>query len=142
MTDSIAELQRVADSLAELSTVPARAAAAAADSINGLLAEQFAGSHDPSGEAWAELLESTVKRKGGDTRILIRTGAAEAETRARPTAGAGIEITTKDYMSYHQTGTGHMVARKVLPEDGLPEEWEDAIDSAVEDAFQKVGRRA
>lgn len=138
MSNAIAELERVADSLAELAVVPARAAAGAADSINGLLADQFAGGHDPYGDAWADLLDSTVKRKGGDTRILIRTGEAEAETKARPTSGAGIEITTKDYMSYHQTGTEHMTARPVLPGDGLPDEWEDAINAAVEAAFQEV----
>lgn len=133
----VPQLDQLAAALEDLQHVPSRAASAASERISGLLAEQFAGGFGPEGD-WDPLLESTIRRKGGDARILIRSGEAQANTFARPAQGAGIEIQTLDYMSYHQSGTQHMAARPILPEDELPEEWLEIIDEEVEAAFGRA----
>lgn len=133
-------LDDMAAAISELSDVPSRASVGAAHRINALIGDQFASGVDPFGQPWQPLKESTVKRKGGDRRILRRTDALSLETVARPAAGAGIEIDSLDYGQFHQTGTGRMVARPILPEGELPEEWSEAIDAAVEDAFRKAAR--
>lgn len=139
MSDAIQALNRLADALAELSDVPSRASRGAAERINGLLAQEFAGSHSADGEGWAPLLESTVKRKGGDSRILIRSDETRDQTYARPLPGSGIEIVSTEAAQYHQTGTRHMVARPILPDTGeLPPEWEEAVEDAVAKAFGRV----
>lgn len=140
MSDARAQLDQLSANLAELVDVPSRVATAAAGRINELIQDEFASGQDPYGTAWEELAESTVQRKGGDDRILIRTGETQAETYARPTAGAGIEVVSTEAAGFHQTGTVHMPARPVLPgdHDGLPEEWEEAIDDETEKAFAKV----
>lgn len=141
----IAQLDALAEALDDLATVPSRAANAGAQRINALIADQFSGGHDPYGEAWADLEESTIKRKGGDARILIRSGALADQTRALPARGAGIEITTLSYGAFHQlgfrVGTAKVPARPILPYgDELPEAWERAIDEEIDRAFERVRR--
>lgn len=137
MTSGIAALNQLSETLGELATVPSRAARGAATRINSLLGDQFAGAHDPDGDPWDELLESTKRRKGGDSRILIRSGTTKEETYARPTGSAGIEIVSTAAAQFHQTGTKHMVARPILPAgDELPEAWEDVIEDEISQAFR------
>lgn len=130
------------DRLAELEGIHSRIAGEIADGITEEIRRQFDAGVDPYGDAWAALLPSTLKRKGGDARILRRTDVLSSETIARPTQGAGIEITSVDYGSYHQCGTVHMDARPILPDgDALPEAWEDVIDTAYTRAVGKAMRR-
>jgi hypothetical protein len=136
MSNAIAELDKLSETLADLATVPSRAARGAAEEINRLIGDQFATATDPYGGAWEALMDSTVRRKHGDTRILIRSGAMRDETYARPAGGAGLEVVSVPYGSYHQTGTEHMARRAVLPDEGeLPEAWEEAVERAIEKAF-------
>lgn len=127
--------------LAELEDIPSRIASEVSDGINDLIADQFAAGTDPYGAAWAPLLPSTVKRKRGDRRILRRTDTLSSETRAKPSAGAGVEIDSIDVGQFHQVGTVNMTDRKVLPDSGeLPESWQEVIETAAEKAFRKVLR--
>lgn len=124
--------------LAELEGIPSRISKEVADGIGELVAAEFAGQHDPYGKPWAPLKESTVRRKG-HSRILSDSGLLSGSTEARPSAGAGVGITSIEYGTYHQTGTKFMVARKILP-DGpdLPKAWSAVIDRAAQKAFAKV----
>jgi hypothetical protein len=132
----------LAATLAELDDVPSRISSEVADGINVLIADQFASGSDPYGAPWAPLLPQTVRRKGGDARILLRSDDLAAQTVARPTSGAGVEITSVGYGGRHQGGTKHMVARPILPDGGeLPESWQEVIDTATESAFKKALRR-
>lgn len=134
----MASLDDMALALADLSSVPSRAATGAAKRINALIGDQFDAETDPFGEPWKPLEESTVRRKGGDRRILRRTDALAGATHAKPVRPAGIEITSLDYGMFHQTGTVHMVAREILPEGELPPEWEEAIEDEIEIAFGRT----
>ncbi len=129
--------------MAELEGIPSRIAKEVAEGISALVADEFAGSHDPYGKPWKPLLPQTVRRKGGDTRILRRTDAMSSGITVKPTAGSGIAIdvgnTSTPYGEYHQSGTKHMVARKILPDgSSLPKAWEAVIEEASARAFKKV----
>src|SRR5690348_3268759 len=91
--------------LAELEDIPSRIASEVSDGINEIIADQFAAGTDPYGAPWAPLLPSTVKRKRGDRRVLRRTDTLSSETRAKPSAGAGVEIDSIDVGQFHQAGT-------------------------------------
>jgi hypothetical protein len=125
--------------LAELAKIPSRVAARVASDIDAQLKGEFDHGVNAYGNAWKPLLPQTIRRKRGDARILRRTDQLSAETGAKPAAGAGIEITSLDYGSFHQTGTSRMVARKILPDGGaLPKPWTESIQSALDDEFGKA----
>ena len=124
--------------IAELEGIPSRIAREVADGISAKLRAQFETSTDPDGRPWAPLLPQTVKRKGGDTRILRRTDAMSGATTAKPESGAGVEVISIDYAERHQTGTKHMVARPILPEGEIPASWQSIISDAADRAFKKV----
>jgi hypothetical protein len=131
----------LADRLGELAQVPSRAAAAACDGINLALEQQFADGVDPYGAAWAPLAERTLLKHGEPA--LTETGDMRDGTMAKPSRGAGIELTVPFPGAIHQTGAKRgawvMPARKILPEGGaLPDAWKEAIDEAMADAFGKA----
>lgn len=135
----MAGFRDLADRLDQLAAIPSRIASEVADTINDSLSGQFDEGVNAYGNAWKPLLPQTVKRKRGDARILRREDDLSAATRAVPTSGAGIEIVSLDYGTFHQSGTRHMVARKILPDgSSLPKPWEEAIRDASARAFGKV----
>lgn len=135
----MAGMKDLADRLAELEGIPSRIAAEVAEGISALVADEFAGSHDPYGKPWKPLLPQTVRRKGGDSRILRQTDDLSSSTVAKPASGAGVDVISIDVGKYHQTGTRNMVARKILPDgENLPKSWEAVIEGAAERAFKKV----
>lgn len=133
------KFRALSERLAELASIPSRIAPVVAEGINTELQREFAEGSDAYGRPWKPLLPSTVKRKGGDTRILMRTDALSMETRARPSRSAGVEISSLPFGQFHQGGTKFMVARKVLPDGGdLPLSWQRVIESAQAAAFAQV----
>lgn len=134
--------QALAERLSDLEGIPARITAEVADDITEEIREQFDVGADPYGRSWSPLMASTLKRKRGDGRILRRSDVLSSETVARPTSGAGVEITSVEYGQRHQLGTKHMVARPILPEgDELPESWQEIIEDATSKAVKKAMRR-
>lgn len=134
-------MRKLQERLDELSEIPSRIAAEVAEGISEELQGQFAGGYNAYGNPWEPLQPSTVKRKRGDTRILMRSDELAAETLARPTAGAGIEIASLPYGRFHQSGTVDMVARKILPDgNALPPSWQKRIQDALSDHFGRVLR--
>jgi len=136
----MAGLADLAKRLADLEGIPSRIAKEVAAGIEVLISKEFASETDPYGRAWARLLPQTVRRKGGDTRILRRTDAMASTVEVDPTSGSGVAITMSvPYASAHQTGTKHMVARKVLPDGSdLPSEWKNMIHDAATREFSKA----
>lgn len=130
---ALGQLQR---NLGKLAAVPSRASRDASERIAELIAEEFDKAENPYGQGWAPLELSTVKRKGGDDEILVRTGDLRDTVDVHPMAGAGIAIELNDSAGYHQGGTVNMVARKILPDNSMPTEWNDAISEACEAAFR------
>ncbi len=135
----MAGFKDLADRLAELEGLPSRIAKEVAQGIGVLVANQFESSIDPYGRPWKPLLKQTLKRKGGDSRILRRTDNLAGNTRVAASQGSGVDIISIDYGQVHQTGTKHMVARKILPDgSNLPKAWEAVIEEASARAFKKA----
>ncbi len=118
--------------LEELEGIPSRVSSEVAQGINALLKEEFDNGTDPYGNPWTPLLPQTIRRKGGDTRILRDTDALSSGTIAKASQGAGVEIVSIEYGQYHQA------TRQILPEGELPTAWQDVIEQATERAFKKV----
>lgn len=124
-------LQRVAQALGDLDSIPAQASAEAAREIERLIQDQFRSGTDPSGRPWKDLAS-------GGRSFLFRSGDLFGSIHVKPRPGAGVRVTVDaKYASYHQTGTKRMPARKILPEDELPESWELAIERAVENSMRR-----
>jgi hypothetical protein len=129
----------LADRLAQLTKIPSRIASEVAAGITAELRSEFESASNAYGNAWKPLLPTTVQRKRGDSRILRRTDAMSSEIEARPTSGSGVEISVAEYGQFHQAGTKHMVARKILPDgSALPKSWQEIIESAKASAFAKA----
>jgi phage gpG-like protein len=89
-----------------------------------LVALGFRAARDPYGGAWA-----SRKSGSGGRALLVRTGALRnsfhviSATKAAFVIGTGIA-----YARFHQNGTTHMVARRMLPRKGaLPGRWAAAF---------------
>lgn len=133
----MAGFRAMTDRLAQLKKVPARVAKAAAARIEELIKQEFADESNAYGNAWAPLLPQTVRRKGGDSRILKCTGALSESPSVRATSGAGIEISLASTGMFHQSGTRHMAARKILPDgSALPPSWSAAIQQAYDESMK------
>ena len=138
---SIEDMGQLADRIADLAEVPARASKAVSFEIEGFLQEEFDAGRDPYGSAWVPLAEATLA-KGRTPPPLTDTGALRDGLRVRPLRGAGIAITSDEaYAAPHQTGwsgpVGDGPARPILPAlSELPEEWTEAIDEVVAKEFR------
>jgi hypothetical protein len=135
---AILAMQSVSRSLRELSRVPARAAKAAAEELTEVVEAQEAAEVDPYDQPWKPLKQSTVDKKGGDTRILRETDRMLDSLTIAPMPGAGLSITfDPPYTAFHQIGTKDMVARQVLPRAALPTSWREAIERGTERSFDE-----
>lgn len=137
-TGDLSKLGQFARNLGKLSAVPSRIASEAAPKIDALIREEFASASDPYGHGWASLLPSTIDRKQGDDRVLLRSDAVLDTLRVVPMAGAGISVSIADYMGFHMAGTKWMTARPPLPIGTLPKTWNAAITGVANDAFRSV----
>ena len=121
--DSIVEaLDRPRDTLRDISV------ALAEESIN-LVREGFAGTHAPDGSGWAP-------RKSGAGKVLHGpTGALRTSWNRGSATATGFAVRSAvGYAAYHQSGTRHMPARKMVPDDGeLPSAWESRYDEVTEE---------
>ncbi len=134
----MASFLKLADNLGELATIPSRISKNVAARIKELIKVQFATGQDPYGQSWKELLPSTVRRKKGDSRILLRSDRLSIETFAKPSSGAGISLVSVDYGGFHQSGTKHMASRPILPaRSDLPTSWQSIIREELHNAMSK-----
>lgn len=131
-------LGQIRASLKKLLDVPSRAAPAVAVEIDNKLQDSFANECDAYGKPWAPLAASTVRRKRGNTVIMYRTGASQAQTHATAAQGAGVKITVGPKMAYHLEPSGTRPARPILPIYGLPATWRAAIKVAVDAAYARA----
>jgi hypothetical protein len=135
---AIAAMRSAAISLRALSRVPAQAAEDASRELEAVLRDQHGAEVDPYGNPWAPLKQSTIDRKGGDSRILRRSDVMLDDLQIRPSAGAGLTLTFGTaYAAFHQIGTKDMVARRLLPIAAMPARWGEAIKRALDARFQK-----
>lgn len=139
---ALAQMGKLLAIIERLSSIPARTAVLAAPGINRLIREQFRAGVDPYGRAWADLRPATIAR-GRRPPPLTDTGKLRDGTRVRPFPGrrAGLQLVVgESYGRFHQTGTSRMVARRILPQQGMPRAWRAVLLEASRRACQDVSR--
>jgi hypothetical protein len=138
----ISKMGYLADRLGDLATVPSRAAAAVSVKLGLLIAEEFDAGTDPYGTAWKPLAPATIA-KGRTAPPLTDTRSMRDSVRVFPLSSAGVGITIQNPPAApHQTGwsgkRGSGPARPILPSRSiLPEEWQEAIDEAVDKEMRR-----
>ncbi len=135
----ISRMGQLAQRVADLARVPARASARVAVALAELIEEEFASEADPYGNAWKPHAKSTVERWGPHP-ILHLSGAMHSSVNVRPMPGAGVSITIDHPAAPHQTGwsgpQGTGPARPVLPGNRMPARWREAIAAEVSATFR------
>jgi len=137
----MASFRKLMDRLADLATVPSRAAATAAPEIASLIQGQFDAGKDPYDKPWAPLKASTLKRwphRGPPP--LTDTEKMRGSVKVKPMQGAGISLTIDaPPANIHQSGSKFMAARAIFPDGSeLPIEWQGVIQDATDSAFKKA----
>jgi hypothetical protein len=130
----ISQMGKLEERIADLASVPSRAARAVASGLALEIEEEFADGRDPYGDPWAPLAPATID-KGRFPPPLTDTAAMRKSVAVRPMVGAGVAITVDHPAQVHQTGwsgkSGTGPARPVLPSRAMPPAWEEIIEAAV-----------
>jgi phage virion morphogenesis protein len=105
----------------------------------------FEQEQTPYGEPWKALSASTQKSrrsgKGSGSNKILRDTGDLFNSITHNADRSEVEVgTSKEYGAVHQEGSDEIPARIFLPteEDGLPNDWQDAIDEIVIDHFRTV----
>ncbi len=139
-----AALRKMGDLLSlieRLSDVPARTAAIAAPKLDRLVQRQFENGVDPYGRPWAPLRPSTIGtgRKPPPLTGFTRKLRDGTGVKVRPGGRAGLVVKIgAPYGTFHQTGTRFMVARRIMPQFGMPAAWRAVLTDASREACQSI----
>ena len=130
----ISAMGQLADRVADLASVPSRAAARVSRELEYLIGLEFDEGADPYGTAWKPLAKATLSR-GRTPPPLTDSRDMRDSLRVRPLAGSGIGITIDHPAAPHQTGwsgpQGSGPARPILPAREMPPLWAEAIEAAI-----------
>lgn len=105
-----------------------------APKLDARIQAQFDNGTDAYGKPWAPLLPQTVRRKGGNAQINVRTGETGASSYALAT-GNRVVITYGGAAIHLQNGDPgkNRVPRPIAPTGTIPKTWsQDAKDAADE----------
>lgn len=128
--------------LNNLARIPSRASKPIAAALQERVLDCYTNESDPYGAAWAPLAESTIRRKGGNSVILTRSGASRAAAYARPLSGGGVSILAGGAAGHHMQASGSRPARPVLPTRGLPPLWREDIAAVLGTEYARAMGRA
>ena len=135
LTGDFHRLQELRQSLQQLAGGQALSSCLtrAATARQGQVIDGFKESRDPYGRTWKP------RKNGGSWPILRKTDRMLFSFRTRPIP-RGLRITAVDYAGFHQSGTQHMIARKVVPdpEMGLGKRWGEALAQVAADALRSL----
>ncbi len=137
-----AKLGKLAGLARALARVPSRVATPLAERLSERVRDTYANECDPYGVPWAPLAASTVRRKGGNSVILSRTGASAADCGARPMGNAGVQVYAGGAAGWHSAPSGTRPARPVLPTRGLPPAWREDIAAVLGAEYARALGRA
>jgi len=103
----------------------------------------FEQEQTPYGEPWKALSENTQESrrsgKGSGSNKILRDTGDLFNSITYNADQSEVEVgTSKEYGAVHQEGSDEIPARIFLPteEDGIPNDWQDAIDEIVIDHFR------
>jgi hypothetical protein len=118
--------------------IPRELAKALAPKIDARLQTMFATGTDPYGRPWEPLKASTIKRKGGNSTILVRDNNLAPGTYAIATGGR-LVITIGPAGQYAQDGDpGTREPRMVAPAHGMPKTWNQDMAEAQTEVAKQV----
>jgi hypothetical protein len=127
--------------LAELAKVPSRLARPTVARLNPRIDEMFQTGTNPYRKPWAPLKPSTIRRKRGNTQILVRTKKLWPGTRFIVNGGAGIALVIGPAGEYAQAGSPNRAVREVVPAYGLPAHWRADIKAVALAELKKAENR-
>lgn len=133
LAKTLSQIGRLEQSIAKLAEIPRKIAEDVAPTINALIQKQFDEGKDPYGRAWAPLKPSTL-RSGRNPPPLTDTKRMRDGTKVYVLRAnyAGLRIVVGEpYGYFHQVGTKDMVARRILPDAGIPAAWKQAFDASA-----------
>jgi len=116
-------LRNLLKNLDDQETILKIAANATVAPLKRLIKETFDKVADPTGNPWAPLKKPTGKTPLKGLQDFFKV-AAEANT--------VLATNTKPYAVFHQEGTKFIVARKSLPEESIPNEWQNRIKPSIQ----------
>ena len=137
LAQALRSIGQLEQTLAELDVMPRKLAIDVAPKITRLLQRQFSRGTNPYGRRWAKLAS-------GKPSHLTETGRLRDGTRAGPMPGgrAGVRVILgARYGYFHQTGTRHMPARRILPQMGMPADWREVFDASARKLAARARRR-
>lgn len=137
-----AATRALAKSLRALSKVPSKIARPFSDWATKRIRADIRAGRTPYGQAYAPLLKSTVRRKKGNSKPLIRGRSLVNTTGARPLGGSGVGLDGGTGYPGHITGepSGRMAARPYLPVNTLPAQWRAEIQRLTDEAFGVIAK--
>jgi len=137
-TFPLAQMGRLERVLQRLDQLPRRTSAFAAPDITAALQKEFSQGRDPHGRPWKKLATGKPSHLTASKKLRRQTRAA-----LLPGSRMGLRIlfgSRARVAGFHQTGTGSMPARRILPDKGLPVSWRVALERAHRKAFQAITR--
>lgn len=135
----VGKLKRACENLAR---APSRISKRLANALQERALDCYRNEADPYNVPWPSLAPSTIRRKGGNTVILSRSGASARAVYAKPLPGGGVTLVAGGASGWHMSPSGTRPARKVLPDRGIPPEWRADIAEVAGDEFAKALSRA
>lgn len=126
------KIQDIVAYLEKLASIPYRAGKLVAEALEVEIQSEFDKGVDPYGRPWAALSPETVRRHKRHPPPLTDTGAMRRTATVMPLSAGGVQIrVSQDYAEYHQYGTANMPEREILPTEGMPKAWDDAITDVI-----------
>ena len=147
LTGDLAQLGRIASSVASLADVTSRAAPLVSERLEKLVLLEFDAGVDPYGVPWADLAPATTAR-GRHAPPLTDTRQLRESLLVYPSHGVRMSIGTPTHPAGpHQDGwtgpQGSGPARPIFPTGEMPLAWDMAIrDSVIETIEITLGRTA
>jgi hypothetical protein len=139
----IDKLGRLATTIGELRRVPRLTAVKAQAPLLRAVQDEFVKGQDPYGRPWAPLRPSTLAIHGPPPLSRSLTLAVDTDVSLLDGIKNGLAITLgAAYGYFHQVGfrhgKGHVPARKILPERGMPRRWREILERAAKEAIAEI----
>jgi hypothetical protein len=121
-----------------LAKMPERIAKKLSPRITRRQQEQFTNETDPYGNPWDPLLESTIRRKRGDSRVLRRTNQLQAGSYSIAAGPRVIAIYGPSAVHAQNGQPGVRARRPVAPDKGMPDTWADDVKASIGDTIAEA----
>lgn len=110
-----------------------------ADTVQNLIAEGFERERAPTGNKWAPRVPPTGQWKLLQlTRRMFGSFLVKVSGSRIKVSNSAVSEQGRPYPLFHQRGTRKMVARKMVPDRGLPSRWRSQLNKTVKSALERL----